>query len=100
MNAVTVAELWENGRYRYNPDEHHGPTLHYATLLFLWLSGADNPDELEDKTLRLAPVFFGAGLILLLLLFLDGLGRHAVIWAAIFTAISPAMVFYSRYFIC
>src|SRR6185503_11572389 len=32
-------------------------------------------------------------------LFADGLGRQAVVWAAIFTAISPAMVFYSRYFI-
>src|SRR5439155_22271825 len=49
--------------------------------------------------LRLAPVVSGVGLILLLLLLADGLGREAVAWAAIFTASSPAMVFYSRYFI-
>src|SRR5205814_10459669 len=48
---------------------------------------------------RLASVAFGVGLILLLLLLADGLGRQAAAWAAIFTAISPAMVFYSRYFI-
>src|SRR3989442_328614 len=99
VNAVKVSELWEQGRYAYDPDEHHGPTLHYATLPFLWLSGARNSDELADATLRLAPVVSGVGLILLLLLLADGLGRHAVAWAAIFTAISPAMVFYSRYFI-
>lgn len=99
VNAVKVGELWQQGAYAYDPDEYHGPTLHYATLPFLWLSGARNPEELEDATLRLAPVAFGVGLILLLLLLADGLGRQAVAWAAIFTAVSPAMVFYSRYFI-
>jgi len=99
VNAVKVAELWQHGRYVYDPDEYHGPALHYATLPFLWLSGARNSGELDDATLRLAPVAFGVGLILLLLLFADGLGRPAVAWAAIFTAVSPVMVFYSRYFI-
>src|SRR5437762_10674999 len=99
VNAVKVSELWQEGRYAYDPDEFHGPTLHYATLPFLWLSGARNSDELADATLRLAPVVSGVGLIVLLLLLADGLGREAVAWAAIFTAVSPAMVFYSRYFI-
>src|SRR5881628_1422110 len=99
VNAVKVSELWQHGRYAYDPEEYHGPTLHYATLPFLWLSGARNADELADATLRLAPVVCGVGLILLLLLLADGLGRPAVAWAAILTAISPAMVFYSRYFI-
>jgi uncharacterized protein (TIGR03663 family) len=99
VNAFKVTELWQEGRYVYDPDEYHGPTLHYATVPFLWLSGAGHPNELPDATLRLAPVAFGVGLILLSLLFVDGLGRTAVIWAALFTAVSPAMVFYSRYFI-
>ncbi|MSU21409.1 MAG: TIGR03663 family protein [Pedosphaera sp.] len=99
VNAVKVSELWQHGRYAYDPDEYHGPALHYATLPFLWLSGARNFDELDDATLRLAPVAFGVGLILLLVLFVDGLGRLALAWAAVFTSVSPAMVFYSRYFI-
>ena len=64
VNAVKVSELWEHGRYKYDPDEYHGPTLHYATLPFLWLSGARNSDELKDSTLRIAPVVFGVALIL------------------------------------
>lgn len=99
VNAIKVSELWEHGRYAYDPDEYHGPTLHYATLPFLWLSSAKNSHELKDATLRLAPVLFGVALILLLPLFADGLGRHAMGWSAVFIAISPAFVFYSRYFI-
>ena len=99
VNAVKVSELWQQGRYVYDPDEYHGPALHYATLPFLGLSGARSPADLDDARLRLAPVAFGVGLILLLLLFSNGLGRPALGWAAIFMAVSPAMVFYSRYFI-
>ncbi len=99
VNAIKAAELWQNGRYVYDPNESHGPALHYATLPFLWLSGARDSAELKDATLRIVTVVFGIGLILLLPLFIDGLGRHALGWAAVFIAISPAMVFYSRYFI-
>ncbi len=99
VNAVKVTELWQQGKYAYDPDEYHGPTLHYFSLPFLRLAGPENPDQLSDSTPRLVTVAFGTGLILLLLLLADGLGRTATIWAAVFTAISPAMVFYSRYFI-
>lgn len=99
VNAVKVADLWAHDRFAYDPDEYHGPTLHYFSLPFLWLSGASGPNDLPDRVLRLMPVFFGAALIFLLPLFRDGLGWHAVAWAALFTSISPAMVFYSRYFI-
>ncbi len=99
VNAVKLTELWQHGRYSYDHDEYHGPTLHYFSLPFLWLAGPSQPEQLGDATLRLVTVAFGAGLILLLLLTADGLGRTATIAAAAFVAISPAMVFYSRYFI-
>jgi uncharacterized protein (TIGR03663 family) len=99
VNAVKVTELWQHGRYKYDPDEYHGPTLHYATLPFLSLSSARNANEVSDGLLRAATVVFGIALIFLLWFFVEGLGRNAVLWAALFIAISPAMVFYSRYFI-
>ena len=99
VNATKVIDLWQEGRYVYDPDEYHGPTLHYATLPFLWLNGDRTPGDLNDAILRLAPVAFGAGLILVLFLFLDGIAPRALAWSALFIAISPAMVFYSRYFI-
>ncbi|HEV8544472.1 MAG TPA: flippase activity-associated protein Agl23 [Verrucomicrobiae bacterium] len=99
VNATKVIDLWQHGRYEYDPDEYHGPTLHYATLPLLWLSSARTPDDLDDRTLRFVPAAFGAALILLLFLFADGIPPRALVWSALFTAISPAMVFYSRYFI-
>ena len=47
----------------------------------------------------MVPAIFGTALILLLLLVADGIGRAAVVCAAFLTAVSPAMVFYSRYYI-
>lgn len=99
INATKLAALWEKGEYHYDPDEYHGPTLYYSSLPFLWLSPAKNAAELDDATLRLVTVAFGVGLILLLVLMADGLGRVAFGWSAVFLAVSPAMVFYSRYFI-
>jgi uncharacterized protein (TIGR03663 family) len=99
VNAVKLSALWEKGVYTYDLHEFHGPALSYAALPFLWLSSTRDPDQLGAGTMRLVPVAFGTGLILLLLLLADGLGRLATVWAAIFTAVSPAMVFYSRYFI-
>jgi uncharacterized protein (TIGR03663 family) len=99
VNAVKLATLWEKGDYKYDPHEYHGPTLHYFSLPVLWLGPAKNSAELSDAELRIITVAFGLGLILLLPLLKDGLGRSGSIWAALLLAVSPAMVFYSRYFI-
>ncbi|MEK7675554.1 MAG: flippase activity-associated protein Agl23 [Verrucomicrobiota bacterium] len=99
VNAVKLQSLWEKGGYVYDPNEFHGPTLHYAALPFLWLSSDRNFDHVSETTLRLAPVCCGVALILLLWLIGDALGRAATLWAGLLAAFSPAMVFYSRYFI-
>jgi uncharacterized protein (TIGR03663 family) len=99
INAVKLRALWEQGRYVYDPDVYHGPALYYAALPFVWLSRARDADELPDRALRLLPVFFGVALVLLLWLLRDALGPAATVSAGVLTAVSPAMVFYSRYFI-
>jgi len=99
VNAIKLQNLWEKGEYVYDPDEFHGPALHYLSLPLVWLSPARTADAWSEATLRLLPVFLGTALLLLLWLLRDGLGRPAILSAAALTAISPAMVFYSRYFI-
>lgn len=99
VHAVRFGELLEKNFYRYNPHEYHGPTLNYFTLIPAWLSGIHKFKDLSEFTLRIVPVFFGLLLVLMPLLLLDGLGRPATIIAVVMTAISPAFVFYSRYYI-
>ena len=100
VNGIKFGQLWEHGGYKYDPNEHHGPSLYYATLALSRLTGAPKDfDQFTEGQLRLTTVLFGIGLILLLPLVADGLGRNATLWAALFTAVSPAVVFYSRYYI-
>ena len=97
VNAWILRDLVEKGEYRYNPEEFHGPTLHYLSLPFIKLAAP--PARMSDANLRVAPVVFGALMILLLAWLADGLGRVATLTAGVLLAISPAFVFYSRYFI-
>ncbi len=99
VHADKFRSLLEQRHYEYDPYEYHGPTLNYLTLVPAWLTGAKNLTEVSEFTLRIVPVFFGVCLILLLLPMARGLGIGAVACAAVLTAISPAMVFYSRYYI-
>jgi uncharacterized protein (TIGR03663 family) len=99
IHAARFGELLEKNFYRYNPNEYHGPTLNYFTLIPAWLSGIHKFKDLNEFTLRIVPVFFGLLLVLMPLMLVDGLGRSATIIAAVMTAISPAFAFYSRYYI-
>ena len=100
INAIKFRDLWEHGAFQYDPGEFHGPTLYYLTFAWEKLTGAPRDfSQFSEARFRLVTVLFGVGLVLLLPLIADGLGRRATVWAALFTAISPAMVFYSRYYI-
>jgi uncharacterized protein (TIGR03663 family) len=99
IHAVKFGQLLEHGTYIYDPNEYHGPTLNYLTLIPAWLTSAKNLTEVTEFTLRIVPVFMGVALVLLVLLINDGIGPGAATYAALLTAISPAMVFYSRYYI-
>jgi len=99
VHAIKFGDLLEQGVYKYDPDEYHGPTLNYLTLIPAGLTGAKNLVQVNEFTLRIVPVFFGVCLVLLLILVIDGLGTAAAVYAAVLTAISAAMVFYSRYYI-
>ncbi len=99
VNAFRFAGLLQEGRYDYNPAEFHGPTLHYAALLFSRLAGENKFAELNEVFLRFVPAIFGVLLVGTPFLFLGFVKRKALLIGAVFVALSPAFVFYSRYFI-
>ena len=97
--AIKTGILLETGRYEYDPFEHHGPTLYYFTLPILRLCGVHTIEDCTEPMLRALPVIFGIATVALLWLLRDALGPWATVWAALFLAISNALVYYSRYYV-
>jgi uncharacterized protein (TIGR03663 family) len=96
---VRAGQLLEGDGYSYDPVEHHGPTLYYLSLPLAWLTAGRHFADTSEWTYRLLPALCGVGVVLLLLLLWNGIGRGAVLASAALMAVSPAMVYYSRFFI-
>ncbi|MCX6365371.1 MAG: glycosyltransferase family 39 protein [Armatimonadetes bacterium] len=99
VHAAKFRELWEQKSYRYDPNEFHGPTIYYAALPVVAASGHKTFGSLTEADLRGGVAILGAALAPLLLLFRKHLSSSALLWGGLFFALSPAFVFYSRYFI-
>lgn len=99
INAFKLQGLWQEGRYVYDPHEYHGPVLYYAALPVLKVAAWFQPDQPTEAAMRLVTVGFGVGLVLLGWLLRRDVGAAGLVLPALLTAVSPAMVYYSRYFI-
>lgn len=99
VHAVKFRELWERGRYEYDPNEYHGPTIYYAALPVVAAKGRTSFAETREADYRFAVALLGSAMVLLFPLLRDGLGAPGALWAALFLAVSAPFVFYSRYFI-
>jgi len=99
VHAVKFGRLLERGDYVYNPWEYHGPSLNYLTLPVARAASAERLTQITETHLRLVPAVLGIVLVGLVWLVRDELGRAAALAAALLTAVSPALVFYSRYYI-
>lgn len=99
VHADKFGTLLEEGHYAYDSNEFHGPTLYFLTLPSAWLEGAGRYVEIDEVTLRAVPAVLGLVLVALHLGMRGVLGIPGAAVAALLTAISPAMVYYSRYYI-
>ncbi|MCJ7682468.1 MAG: TIGR03663 family protein [Candidatus Aminicenantes bacterium] len=97
--ALKFKDLLEEGRYVYDRTDHHGPTLYYLSLPLVLVRSGKSFTALTETTLRLLPALLGAGLFLLLLIPVRDTGRLPVLLAGFLLAISPVMVFFSRFYI-
>jgi uncharacterized protein (TIGR03663 family) len=97
--AVRCGRLLETGEYKYDPDEHHGPSLYFLTLPIAWLTSGKSFAATSEWTFRLLPVLAGIGTLLLLPLVRDGTGTRGSLAAALLLAVSPAILFYNRFYI-
>ena len=99
VQAVKFGRLLEHGEWIYDPREYHGPSLNLLTLPVARVAGARNLEEVTEVELRLVPAACGIALVALTWMVRRELGPGAALTAAALAALSPAMVFYSRYYI-
>lgn len=99
VHAAKMGRLLEQGRYTYDPDEFHGPTLNYLTLLPARARGMARYAELDEITLRSVPAVTGVLLVAAHALLVPVIGVPAAAAGAFLAAVSPAMVYYSRDYI-
>ena len=98
-DAYTLGRLLETGTYTYDPAEFHGPSLYYLAAPVALVQGKHTFASLTERDVRLVPVLAGVGLVLLLPLVADALGRGAALAAGTAGVFCPAMVYYDRYYI-
>jgi uncharacterized protein (TIGR03663 family) len=97
--AVKFGQLLETGDYKYDPVDHHGPTLYYLTLPLAWLKGEKSLVDIDEWTIRLVPLVFGVALLWLPISARGALGHIGVLVAALLLATSPIFTYYSRYYV-
>ena len=99
IDSIQLDRLWTKGTYRYNPEALHGPSLAYSSLPILWATSSQSYRDTRELSYRAVPLVFGMALILFTFGLAAGIGRGAALAAAALCAVSPSMIFYSRYFI-
>lgn len=97
--AVKFSGLWQGQGFQYDPSDYHGPGLHYVSWLYGKLAGWGAPAEWTEAALRHVPALCGLLVLASALLLLPALSARAALIAMVLTAVSPMMVFYSRYYI-
>ena len=93
VNGFFLTNLVRDGVYRYDPANYHGPTLYYIALPFVKLFG------LKTIPIRASVAIFGVLTVMLVFFLKRYIGKAGSIVAALFLALSPGMVYISRYFI-
>lgn len=93
VNGFFLTSLFRNGTYKYDPANYHGPTLYYISLFFSKLFG------LNTISVRASMAIFGVLMVVLAFFLRPFIGKAGSLAAALFLALSPGMVFISRYFI-
>jgi len=97
--AYKAGILLEKGLYKYDPHEHHGPLLYYATLPVFYFYGVHQFRDTNETMFRVVPVLFSLLIFLSLLPIKRYIGLIGFLVSSILLAISHAFFFYSRYYV-
>jgi len=91
VNGWFADQITATGYFRYDPSNYHGPLHFYALFLSQTLFGR------HVWALRLPAIVAGVLGVVAILKFRDFFGRPVARLSALAMAVSPGLVFYSRY---
>ena len=97
VNGHFLLALLRTGKYSYDPSNYHGPTLYFFTVPLVY--AAEKAGALGTWAVRFVPLVTGVATVWLGLSLRRHLGSIGALAAAALMAVSPGMVFFSRYFI-
>ncbi len=93
VNGFFLTTLFRSGVYKYDPSNYHGPDLYYAALAVTKIFG------LTTESIRGSVGAFGVSTVVAAFFLKRYIGRIGSLTAALLLALSPGMVYISRYFI-
>jgi uncharacterized protein (TIGR03663 family) len=99
VNGWFLTRLLREGFYHYDPQNYHGPTLYYITLVPAFILEKILGVGMSTFMLRAVTSLFGIGIVWLALRLRRQLGTTGALAAAALIAVSPGAVYQSRYFI-
>lgn len=91
VNFHFLKEIGAKGYYPYSHLNYHGPSYFYLSKLFLNIFGEN------ELGLRLGSIVSGMVLVALPFFIMESLGVGFALLTAAFLALSPSLVFHSRY---
>ena len=103
--AFTTGRLIETGVYRYDPKDHHGPTLYYAASAIQKAAGNNSTATIDGTLLRCTPLLFAVLTLLFSFLALAKIlkkvsgGRLIAATFSLLLATSPIFAFFATDFI-
>ncbi len=93
VNGHFLTKLFRDGVYQYDPSNYHGPDLYYLSLAFSKIFG------LNTWSVRSSVAVFGVLTVVLAFFLHRYIGKVGSLAAGLLLALSPGMVYISRYFI-
>ncbi len=93
VNGYFLMSLFREGVYKYDPANYHGPDLYYLALAVTKVFG------LNTLSIRGSVAVFGVLIVVMTFFLKNYIGKFGSLFAALFLALSPGMVYISRYFI-
>lgn len=99
VNGLMIHQMLAGESVAFDPDHYHGPLLRYLSIPVVWVADTFFDVNFSEQSLRWLTALAGSLAVVSIFLYRNYLGRDASFIALVFAAVSPPLIYYSRYFI-